>query len=361
LASGLFAAIALTPRGAGAWGELIPGSRYTNARAAALGQAYIPLADDGAAALFYNPAALGKLAATHFEPLNFQVGTNMDFFSVIDRNVMSFSNLAAWQPSVGARTPKQPGVSGLIFPNFAFRGFGIGILAEANYWATSSNGTDMRYRTMVRLIPAAGFGLRLASGVIKIGYAIHWINQSFGDQTVANAIGNTTMSYLDNLYQGSGLSHNAGLSIAFPMQYLPQIHVVGRNILGVRYGSSSILPVARSTAGAPPAESMSIDAALMFSPKMGSGTTINLIVEERDLTNTSQTGLLNRFATGLEFNFRDQFMLRAGWSNLLLSLGLGMKRKKSEFSVAYFSEVIGTNASNFTETKFLLHYQIRAF
>lgn len=63
----------LGPSEAQAWDDLIPGSRYTSARSAALGGADLPLGDDGAAALFENPADIGKFR-------NFQVeGANVAF------------------------------------------------------------------------------------------------------------------------------------------------------------------------------------------------------------------------------------------------------------------------------------------
>src|SRR5690242_14671582 len=57
--------------------DLIPGSRYTSGRAAAMGDAYIPLADDVASGLFYNPANLAKVLKTQFEPFNASFYSNV--------------------------------------------------------------------------------------------------------------------------------------------------------------------------------------------------------------------------------------------------------------------------------------------
>ena len=46
----------------------VPGSRYMSGRAAAMGDAFLPLADDGASAVFYNPSAIARLKDPRFEP-----------------------------------------------------------------------------------------------------------------------------------------------------------------------------------------------------------------------------------------------------------------------------------------------------
>jgi len=66
-------------------GDLVLGSRYIAARAVALGEAFIPLADDGPSALFYNPAAIARLHKMTAEPLNISLQANTDFFTSLNR------------------------------------------------------------------------------------------------------------------------------------------------------------------------------------------------------------------------------------------------------------------------------------
>src|SRR4051812_28774831 len=76
--------------------DLIPGSRYTSGRGAALGDAFLPLGDDAAAGLFYNPAVLGKLRKTELEALNFSVYGNSNFFSSAGTNSYNVTNLGSY-------------------------------------------------------------------------------------------------------------------------------------------------------------------------------------------------------------------------------------------------------------------------
>src|SRR5256885_561612 len=72
--------------------DLIPGSRYTSGRAAALGDAFLPLGEDGAAALFYNPAAIGKLKGPTIEPLNLSIYGDLGYFSSLNSNFFNIYN-----------------------------------------------------------------------------------------------------------------------------------------------------------------------------------------------------------------------------------------------------------------------------
>jgi hypothetical protein len=82
-----------------------------------------------------------------------------------------------------------------------------------------------------------------------------------------------------------------------------------------------------SSSGIPAHEPMTLDAAFSIQPKLGAGAYLNLVLEDRDVTNQSGMSFLGRLAVGAEFSFRDQFFLRAGWGSGYPSLGLGLTRK----------------------------------
>lgn len=339
-------------------GDVIPGSRYTSGRGAALGDAFLPLADDGAGGLFYNPAGIGKIRRTQFEPLNFQVQLNNDYIASIDRNFYRVLNLADYKPYLVTYGGKYPGVAGAVTPNFFFRGFAMGILYQ-NRVAAQAEGSVIRYRSKFQLIPTVGGALRLASGVVRLGYSLQWVNQASGEIEVPDT--EDPLGYSQKLFQGSAISHNVGVAVTLPVAYLPSLNVVVRNLFNATYSSFVLLNMAENTQGVPPTEPMSLDLSLSAQPKVGRGASFNLVAEWRDVTNTAGIELLGHLAFGVEFSFRDQFFIRGGWGSGYPSAGLGLKRKNAEFSLSWYSEEVGTRYQGIRDTRFILQYQIRFF
>lgn len=338
--------------------DSVPGSRHTSARGAALGDAFIPLVEDGAGALFYNPAGIGKVRYLQLEPLNFQVHINSDYVNMVDRNFYKVASLSNYAPNIIRKEGKTPGLGAAVFPNFAGRGMAFGVLLQNEFQATAS-GSNIVYRSNYLFVPTFGFAVRLASGVVRLGYSLQWVNQASGTITVPNDA--ATLGYNQLLAQGSSLSHTLGVAITLPVTYLPALNLVARNFLGTKFGSFTVVPLGRNTSGVPPNELMSLDAALGMTQKGGAGLSFHYAVEMRDFTNRSGTSLFTRLVGGLEFDFRNQFFLRVGWGSGYLSSGIGLKRRSAEFGLSWFSEELGKSYREKPDTRYMLHYQIRAF
>ena len=349
--------LALSPTVDAASG-LLQGSRYTSARGVAMGDAFLPLADDGASALFYNPAGLGKIRKLSVEPMNIQFQMNSEYVSHFDTNFYKITSLSSYAPVLAKSPGAFPGVSAAYVPTFAFRDFGFGMLLENRLAATASNGL-VHYRSRYSLIPTAGGALRLASGILRIGYSLQWVNQTSGDVTVPATSG--PLGYDQKLSQGSALSHNLGFALSLPFAYLPSFNIVARNVGTAKYRGFSLLPVAKNSSGTPLDEPMTVDASISFQPKTGVGGGFNLVLQGRDLTNQSGISLLTRLAVGSEFTFREKLALRFGIGNGYPSLGLGLKTAKAEFSLSWFSEETGASFRSERDTRYILQYQVRAF
>ena len=123
---GVVAGLAADP--ASARNDRVPGSRYTSGRAAALGDAFLPLADDGAGGLFYNPAAIAKIRDTQFEPLNFQIQPNMGFLGNIGLQSLKFPSLGGFAPVLNSNPGTTQGAGFSVLPNVYSRGFAFGML-----------------------------------------------------------------------------------------------------------------------------------------------------------------------------------------------------------------------------------------
>src|SRR4051794_13358195 len=78
--------------------DLVPGSRYTSARAAAMGDAFLPLGEDGSAGLFYNPATLAKPTPTTLEIFNLSLYGNLNYLGSLDGNFYKITNLSGFLP-----------------------------------------------------------------------------------------------------------------------------------------------------------------------------------------------------------------------------------------------------------------------
>lgn len=343
--------------------DIVPGSRYTAARAAALGDAFIQIGEDGAAALFYNPAAVAKAQKTVVEPINLQFSGNSGYLSLINFSNLGFykvTSLSSYLSTLQSSPGTFAGVGASLLPNFSMRGFAAGMLIDSRLSAKVNADGTVTYRSRYQLIPAVSLGARLAGGIVRIGYTLQWVNQASG--TVENvSAASDPLGYNQNLKQGSAFSHNFGMTLTLPNKYLPSFSIVARNVLGANYRATSLYPFTSTSTGAPDNEPMTLDGGFSLQPKTGNGGYFNLSLQYRDMTNTSQISLFGRLAAGIEFSYRDQFYLRGGWGSGYPAAGVGLRRPNGEFALTWFSEEIGTSYHALRDTRFMMQYQVRAF
>ena len=113
--------------------------------------------------------------------------------------------------------------------------------------------------------------------------------------------------------------------------------------------------------GVPDTETMTVDASFSMQPRLGSGVTLNLVVEDRDATNRTGVSFMGHFGLGAEIGFHDRVFLRAGWAGGYISGGLGLKRPGAEMSLTYYSEEIGPGYLAKSDPRYLLQYTLRTF
>ncbi len=338
--------------------DKIPGSRYISGRGAALGDAFISLVDDGAGGLFYNPAALGLIKKTHFEPLNMQLQMNQHYMGQIGLNFFSAFSLPSYSPTLQANPGTTPGVGWTFVPNFFVRGIAFGVLSQMKVSATYVDG-NIHYKSLYQVIPAIGGAVRLAQGIVRLGYSIQWVMQADGD--ITTPADDPDLGYSYGLKHGSAFSHTVGLGLTLPMKLLPTFNVVARNLFNATFNNVTLIPLTRDSTGVPDEEPMSIDVSASISPRFGRGGVLNLSYVDRDALGVSNFSFYKRSAFGMEFAFQDSFFIRAGWGSGYPSVGLGLRRPTAEFSLSWFSEEIGTPNVTIRDTRYIVHYQIRAF
>ena len=339
---------------------LVPGSRYLTARGAAMGDAYQPFADDGPESLFYNPAAFGHLRGTHFEPMNLSFYATGDYLGQIGLDSYKIISLSSYKDTLIKNPGTFPGIGLQYVGSFATRDLGFGLLIRTDTQANADNGAGtIRYRSNYQIIPAVGGGLRLASGILRLGYSLQWVNQASGDVTIPQT--NTDIGFRNVIAQGSGLSSTGGASLTLPWEWLPQFDVVARNIFGTHFGGFTLLPIATNSNGQPPEEKMTFDGSFAIQPKLGDGMTIRFATVFKDFTNSYNNTVIARLAIGGEFDFRNEFFLRLGIGSGYPSAGVGFRRKGAEFNLTWYSVERGASLRAERDQRFLLQYQFRAF
>src|SRR5262245_48259896 len=118
--------------------DTVPGSRYTSARSAALGDAYLPIGDDGASGLFYNPAGLARIRQTTFEPANVQAYANDGFAATLASPSLNFykaTSLSSYNSTLQKYPMQHIAFGGALTPTFYTRGFAVGLLMQSQVGA----------------------------------------------------------------------------------------------------------------------------------------------------------------------------------------------------------------------------------
>ncbi len=352
----LFLLVLLVPS---AYGDenIIPGSRYTSARGAAMGGAFLPLGDDGASGLFYNPADIAKNQGTHLDLFNLSLYGDAGYLN--NFNITSgykILSLSGYEPILAANPGQIMGIGGAFVPTYSMKGFAFGLMTQSQMWGVVNHDGTITYRSLYQLIPTVGTGLRLADGIVRIGYSLQWVNEAAGMVT-----GTSATSYTNGIAEGSTFSNNLGFALTLPVTYLPSFNLVARNLLGASYNSVCLIPVASNPSGPPPFEASSYDASLSIEPKISARSGFNIVVEYQDLTNVSNVTPIGHLATGIEFHWMHEVYLRAGYGTGYPSAGIGFAHNGSALDFAWYSMDVGATYHALQDTRYLLQYQARAF
>lgn len=335
-------------------------SRYVPARALAAGGAGIPLVDDGAGALFYQPAMLAKGKRISIEPLNLQLYGNSGFFGTANGaslNALSIDSIAG---NLRSNPNTRVGFGGSLLPSVSMPFLSFGILAQTKLLAHADSAGTIYSKSLYQLIPAIGTGISLGHGILKLGYSLQYVNQASGDKTAA--AGTTAGGFSERIAEGHAFSHNAGMALTLPYQHLPSFHAVVRNIGGARYSNGSLYPMAKNPQGVPETDKMSFDAAIGWNEKIGGGNSLRWSIQARDFTNTKQVSPALRYLAGLELSFKDAIMLRGGYGSGYPSAGIGFRAKnQSDFSLSWYSEELTNAYHGYRDQRFMFQYQLRFF
>jgi len=237
--------------------DRIPHSRFPSVRGAGMGDSILGFVDDAQGALFYNPSAFGKLRDFKLELINVRVSGNSDASSTLGPDSAKYASRSKYVDYLSANPGKTPSSEFSIFPSVRLPYFGMGVLYQNENRGTG-DGTGINYRTRSLFVPTAGTGFRLASGVLRIGYSLQWVNLAQGTGTVVHNQTSATRSN-EKLTEGAGFSHTGAMTVTLPYQYQPSFQLVGRNIGGLNYRGKPIGVSAEGATSAPAKEPTSLD------------------------------------------------------------------------------------------------------
>jgi hypothetical protein len=331
-----------------------PQVRYQSAVSQSLGGVTLPLNDELGNNIFNNPAALAHNTKFRAEYLNLNLEANSNVLSSLGLSTTRMMGLGGMTETLNENKNKVFGAGLSNLTALSWGGLGVGLLLQERVRAVS-DGTTARYETMSQIIPAAGYGLALARGVVRLGYSMQFINQASG---IAQNPSDSGASFLKGINQGWGLSHTVSANFTFPFTYLPTFSLAARNIGGLHFNQGSIFSRANNPVGIPADEDMSVDVAMALMVRLSGTFKSHWYLQYHDLTSTSHTPVLEHLGVGANFDFTSNFSVRVGFTGNQPSAGIGFKSEASEISLAYYNEPNPFSGVDYWDTRYTLQYKI---
>ncbi len=330
-----------------------PQIRYVSPFSQSIGGVTLPVADEVGNDLFNNPAALARNQKFKAEYLNLSLDLNSSMGGGVT-SVINLPSLGSFSSTLNSNINKlySGGLGNLTAA--AWGGLGVGLLIQERVRAYS-DGTNVHYETMSQVIPAVGYGLALARGVIRLGYSVQLVNEASG---ITQSVSDGNAAYLSGLSEGKALSHTASVNFAFPFAYLPTFSLVARNIGGVHFSSGSIASRAKSPTGVPSDEDMSVDAAFDFTARISGPVKSRWYLQYKDLTGVSSLGILEKLNFGIDLNFSPAVSFRIGMTSTQPSAGIGYRSESSEINFAYYHDQSPFSNISSWDTRFALQYKV---
>jgi hypothetical protein len=329
-----------------------PAVRYVSPHGASLGGMTVPLSDEIGNALFNNPAALGRSSRFRAEFLNLNLDGNTNLLSNLT-TVPSFFSLGGYTGTLN----QNPGaVFSGGFGNLtalSFGGFGVGVLIQDRVRAYS-DGSQVHYESRSHLIPAVGYGISLARGVMRIGYSLQYVNEVSG---TGQAPANSSAAFLGGIREGRGISHTLGMNLVFPFQYIPTVSLVARNLFGTRFQSGALMSRATNSSGTPPAQEMTVDAAFHFMTRVSGPVKSFWYFQARDVLGKTGMNIADRLGFGVDFSVSQAVAIRLGLDRTRPSAGIGYRSEGSEINLAYYKDP-SPFAGIPADTRIALQYKI---
>lgn len=312
---------------------------YTGVRQMGMGGAYTAIVNDETAILS-NPAGLGKLREVTVTLIDPEISGSFNDTGIVKLD--NFTSVLGVQGLLDALNQKKNThwfAKAQFFPSVVTTNFGIGLNAKYSYNAdVDATGTTFRLDYTNDYAGALGYCFRFLGGILKVGTAARLIDRTEIHKDIpANSTGLTVDSLAS---AGVGLGVDAGVIITAPVQYLPALSVVARDIGGTSYELSG--STFHTTSARPKDTPQQIDAGVAIFPITSNFTRMTLTADYHDITGSNpDPDVMKRVHGGFEFNFHDFFFLRGGWNQRYWTAGVELASENFQLQAASYGEDIG--------------------
>lgn len=317
---------------------------YTGVRQLGMGGAYAAVVNDETAVLT-NPAALAKVRDTTLTLVDPELtgsfkNTDVAKLSNVTKlfEIQELLDALKTNPGVHWNSKVQ------VFPSLIGTNYGVGLHGKYSYNAeVDPTGTIFRLDYVNDIAAAMGYSLPLFGGIIKIGAAARAVDRTEIRKDIPATSTGLTIS--NQASEGLGVAADVGLIITAPVQYLPSLAIVGRDLGNTSYNLSD--GIFHSTTERPQVTPQTVDVGLALFPILANQSRLTFTAEYRDVLKAykDETDVMKRMHVGAELNSGDFFFLRAGMNQRYWTAGLEIAGPHLQFQVASYGEDIGSGST----------------
>ncbi len=321
-------------------------------RSLSMGNVGIASAEDPTTAAFYNPAALARAKKPSFEIFNPQADLGTGLFST-SKSITDWPKHASYGSSRELVKAKAGSVSSLslsLFPNVSSQNFSVGVLMRMQR-SSYYNSKDLTWNFYSRwlVVPSMGISMAIGGGRIRFGAAIRAIQvtETFG----VNPDSGSTVPLQESTGEGLGIGLDAGLLITMPWASLPTLGFVARNVGDTAFPTRGFIKHGGGNKVDKEKISMTYDAGLSFSPKLGQRDTLVFAADYRDGLNKTAANDIRHVNIGLEYGAAKKLFFRGGFSQGYWTAGIGLASKEGALDIGSYADELHATKYNQVEDR----------
>lgn len=330
---------------------------YTGVRQLGMGGAYTAVVDDETA-LLTNPAGLGKLRETTVTLIDPELSGSMNDTKIATlSNASTVANLQGLLDSLNNSKDTHWNAKAQLFPSIVSSNFGFGVHVKYQYDAEVDSATNnLRLDYTNDYAAALGYCFKFFGGVLKVGVDGRLVDRSEIHQDIASTSTNLSIDSLVNA--GLGLGSDVGVVLTAPVQYLPTLSAVVRDVGGTSYGlSNSFL---HSTGNRPADTPQTLDAGFALFPILANDVRMTITGDYHDvLMANSDHDTMKRVHAGLELNLHDFLFLRGGMNQRYWTAGVELATENFQLQAATYGEDVGAAGTPTEDRRWVTKFTFR--